>query len=181
VASWRETSPSYQRARIFDAAGDPVGGVITIAEGGDVDTGNIGGVELAAHSSGSFIAVWHVWTSEMRQVRARRFGPDGSSLGPSFRVDPGGTCEICELLARRYASDGTPLGATFQLNGAAAGSQWGSRLAFLTNGDLVATWTSSESSGSDTSGTSIQARRFRLPFFIDGFETGDTSRWSSSS
>ncbi|GMU67275.1 MAG: hypothetical protein AMXMBFR36_35490 [Acidobacteriota bacterium] len=210
VVSWREMAPEHRhRARIFDTIGTPVGEPITIAEGSEVSTGNIGGVDLAAHPSGGFIAVWSVWQNEMRQIRARRFASDGASLGPSFRVDPHfagysrfggvavrgdgsfviswthsagpvGTCESCELHARWYASDETPLGAPFYLNEITAGTQWDATLAFLPSGDLVAAWTSTVSSGNDTSGTSILARRFRLPFFMDGFESGDTSRWSSA-
>jgi len=44
----------------------------------------------------------------------------------------------------------------------------------------VMTWSSETSPGSDTSASSILARRFRVPFFMDGFETGDTSRWSAT-
>lgn len=210
VTSWRETYPEHRHlARILDAAGNPDGEAFTIAEGDDIDSGNVGGVDLAAHPSGGFIAVWPVWRNEMRQIRARRFASDGSSLGPSFRVDshiagyssfggvavrgdgsfvvswthgagPIGACESCELLARWYASDETPLGAPFYLNEVTAGTQWDARIAFLSNGNLVAAWTSTVSSGNDSTGTSILARRFRLPFFMDGFESGDTSRWSSA-
>jgi hypothetical protein len=41
-------------------------------------------------------------------------------------------------------------------------------------------WVSDGSSGTDTSGTSIQGQRFALPLFSDGFESGDTSVWSAT-
>ena len=35
------------------------------------------------------------------------------------------------------------------------------------------------SGGTDSDGLSIHGQRFREAFFYDGFESGDSSRWSS--
>jgi hypothetical protein len=53
-------------------------------------------------------------------------------------------------------------------------------MAFQPNGDLIVTWSSFTSPGSDSDSLSILARRFRVAFFMDGFETGDASRWSAT-
>lgn len=48
------------------------------------------------------------------------------------------------------------------------------------DGNFVVVWHSVGSSGTDTSGRSIQGQRFAIPLFADGFESGDSSAWSST-
>ncbi len=54
-------------------------------------------------------------------------------------------------------------------------------MAAATDGDFVVVWQSAGSSGSDSSSFSVQGQRF-VPslIFTDGFESGDTSAWSST-
>ena len=46
--------------------------------------------------------------------------------------------------------------------------------------EFLVAWTSLGSSGDDTIGWSTQARRLAIPFFADGFESGNTNVWSST-
>ena len=75
-------------------------------------------------------------------------------------------------------ADGAPLGEEFQVNSYTTGDQGLASLRAGGAGDFVVAWTSLGSGGDDTSGYSIQARRFRVPCFADGFEDGDSGRWS---
>jgi len=67
-----------------------------------------------------------------------------------------------------------------QANSYTAGYQWYSAVAFGSNGRLFVVWESNGSPGTDTNGFSVQGRLYDLGvlIFADGFETGDTSRWS---
>ncbi len=64
-------------------------------------------------------------------------------------------------------------------------------MATTVDGDFVVVWASelfiplaARSAdgwrGSDGSGSSIQGQRFSVPLFADGFESGDTSAWSTT-
>jgi hypothetical protein len=150
-----------------------------------------------------------VWTTASGTVVGRRFDADGDPLGPAFPVSnhspaevanprvvigpsggivvvwqslgsPGNDTQGLSVQARRFASDGTPLGSQFQVNSYTTGPQWDPRAEILSSGRVVVTWSSLGTFGSDDDGSSIQARIFRLPFFIDGFENGTTGRWSTT-
>ena len=60
------------------------------------------------------------------------------------------------------------------------GWQYYSEVAADSLGDFVVVWNSEGSNGTDTSGFSIQGQRFLVPYFADGFESGDFSGWSST-
>lgn len=81
---------------------------------------------------------------------------------------------------QRYAADGTALGGELQVNDQTAGAQKLPRIAKTDRGPVVVVWESETSPGSDTNGWSVQGRFLDLPIFRDGFESGDTSRWSAS-
>jgi hypothetical protein len=66
----------------------------------------------------------------------------------------------------------------FQINEYTTNQQETAAVAALPNGEFAVAWTSDGSSGDDNVYQSVQGRIFRLPFFADGFETADTSRWS---
>lgn len=52
-------------------------------------------------------------------------------------------------------------------------------MAMVADGNFVAVWASFGSGGTDTSDQSIQMRLLTVGIFADGFESGDTSAWSS--
>jgi len=116
---------------------------------------------VAVAENGDFVVVWE-------------------SLG-SFGTDSSGG----SMQGQRFAASATPLGGQFQVNTYTTGDQGyydvGSDVAIAGNGGFVVTWGSSGSFGTDSSSSSIQGQRFVIPVFADGFESGDTSAWSSSS
>ena len=143
------------------------------------------------------------------EIEVRRFSADGTPLGPAenantiqvpptfspvvrYQADGGfvvawdsaeseGTdTSYASIQARVVATDGTMLGRQLQLNDWTPRSQFWPSMAFQPNGDLIVTWSSFTSPGSDSDSLSILARRFRVAFFMDGFETGDASRWSAT-
>ncbi|MBZ0113666.1 MAG: hypothetical protein K8J08_14470 [Thermoanaerobaculia bacterium] len=82
--------------------------------------------------------------------------------------------------SRRFGSDAAALEAEYMVNAFTFGFQWRPTLAMDPFGDFFVGWDSSGSNGSDHDGASIQAQRFRLSLFHDGFESGDTLEWSST-
>ena len=141
-------------------------------------------------------------------IRARRYGADGLPIGPEFQVNsystgfqfgpsvaygageflvswtgtqsPGNDHSDTSIQARRFTGDGTPLTDDFQVNTFAPSTQRRPDCTIDGSGGFVVTWQSLGSAGTDTSAASVQARRWDDPF-VDGFESGDTSRWSSTS
>ncbi|MCP5109909.1 MAG: hypothetical protein GY953_03645 [bacterium] len=162
--------------------------------------------------AGSFVVVWH---EPCNRGCFGVDGQDGSGQG---------------LIGRRFESDGTFSGGEFQIPTYTTSDQQNVSLAMGADGNFAVVWTSSGSSGTDTSGFSIQGKRLVSCFtdvdcddglfcngtetcdsgnsgfcqagsdpcapplacheasdsclaaeiFEDGFETGDTSAWSSS-
>lgn len=146
---------------------------------------------IAVDPAGNFVVVWrsngsagsdHSYTS----IQARRFAPDATPRGSDFQVNSYTTSFQDEATVaidvdgdfvvvwrsagpgaddstqgQRFAASGAFLGGQFQVSTSPAGSA-GAGLAFDSNGDFVATWAASSSLGTDTSGDSIQAQRFRV-------------------
>jgi hypothetical protein len=73
----------------------------------------------------------------------------------------------------------SPNGGELQVNSYTTSDQRFPAVASDASGNFVVAWHSIGSSGTDTSGFSVQAQRYD-GFFRDGFETGDTDRWSSA-
>jgi hypothetical protein len=154
VAAWiaaEEWPHGDVMARRLTASGQPVGAAFAVESytGGGLPFD----VEVSPAPDGTFVVSWS----------------DSGSAGSDSSAK--------SIQARRFASEGTPLGSQFQVNSYTTSDQWFAGVAFQANGDFVVAWASYGSDGSDTSSSSVQARRFRPPFFMDGFESGDTSRW----
>jgi len=208
VIAWEDFDATLYPALVaqrFDGGGQPVGARIEVA----ARETRPWTPDLASGTSGDFVVAWiAVPAGSDGEVRARRFDASGASLGPAVAVDsydaesvwspavgraaggglvvawesygsPGTDSSSSSLQGRLVAADGTRLGLQLQLNGWTTGYQSSPAVAALANGDLVVTWGSETSPGTDTSNSSVLARRFRLAFFMDGFETGDASRWSA--
>ncbi len=111
--------------------------------------------DVAADPDGNFIVVWHSDGSN---------GSDGS---------------FSSIHARAFIAGGSPLTGDLQVNTFTTGSQEFPSVALRPDGDFVIAWSSYGSGGTDTSGTSIQKTPAAL-IFADGFESGDTSSWSST-
>jgi hypothetical protein len=207
VIAWNDwnatTQASSLLAQRYDAGGLPLGSQTQVSELTRFWTYH----DLSSGPAGDFVVAWVVVpVAHQYGIAARRFGADGSPLGPSQianslqgvnawapavrhladggfvvaweSVGSGGTdTSNTSIQARAVAADGVLLGLQLQLNAWTPTSQFWPALAMQPNGDLVVTWSSVTSPGSD-SDMAIIARRFRPAFFMDGFETGDASRWS---
>ena len=155
---WNGTEMDRYRiqAQSFDADAAPLGPRVLVDHG---TSGSHVDPRVAATSDGGFVVAW---TSVPEFALG---GGDGS--GGSIR-------------ARQLSADGTPRGGDFQVNSYTTGEQWGAEVAIEATGEIVFAWASEGSAGSDDAAASVQTRRFRPALFADGFESGDTLRWSSS-
>jgi hypothetical protein len=91
---------------------------------------------IGIDSDGDFVVVW--WSA-------------GSS---------GGDTDSFSIQGQRYAANGTPQGTEFQVNTYTTGQQTYPDVASDAAGNFVVVWPSAGSAGTDTSGSSIQARRY---------------------
>ncbi len=127
--------------------------------------------------------------SHYASVQLQRYASDGSALGGELQVNTyttanqfypsvavaadgdfvvvweslgssGSDTSSCSVQAQRYASDGSTLGGELQVNAYTTSSQGNPSVTVDSGGDFVVVWQGSGSAGSDTSGPSIQARRF---------------------
>lgn len=141
-------------------------------------------------------------------VQARVFDSTGTPFGPDFQVNQtthgyqwmssvamvpdggfviawtsarstGGDESYNSIQAREYDAQGAPRGGEFQVNTYTTDSQI-YPIVRSHGGGFVVAWTSLGSFGDDTSGWSAQARRYSTSLFSDGFESGDTSGWSTA-
>jgi len=160
---------------------------------------------VAVDSDGDFVVVWQSRGSfnlpapdgSDASIQGRRYASDGVPRGPEFQVNAytpayelspsvateadgdfhvawtsvgslgpdtsGGSIE-----SRRFGSDGTAIGTEFQINDHTTGDQSEPSLTMEPDGDFVVAWMSNGSAGTDTSLTSIQARRFASDGTADG-------------
>jgi len=110
---------------------------------------------LASDPQGYFVVAWEDFNSptdgSYSAVEAQRFDTAGNRVGNQFEVNT----------------------YTFHL-------QHEISVAVQPSGDFLVVWESRGSYGSDTSYSSIQGQLYALPILVDGFESGDTSAWSST-
>ncbi|KAB2966652.1 MAG: hypothetical protein F9K18_05285 [Thermoanaerobaculia bacterium] len=145
-----DTSGLSIQAQRFAADGTPLGAQFQV---NSYTTGDQRYPAVAADSRGGFVVAWQSFGSS---------GSDNDSLS---------------VQGRRFDSLGNPLGGQFQVNSYTTSSQKRAAVATDALGDFVVVWESNGSSGTDQDGQSIQAQRFD-GLFRDGFEAGDTARWS---
>jgi hypothetical protein len=107
---------------------------------------------LAMDDAGGFIVVWESYGSS-----------GGDTDGQSVQL-------------RRYSPAGQPLGGEFQVNRYTTSGQ---RYPIVASRGREFVALDERRFGPDTDGQSLQARRFTLPQFADGFESATTAAWSS--
>lgn len=141
-------------------------------------------------------------------IQAQRFRGDGLPLGQQFQVSnytteyqqispvamrPNGEFIVVwhhhgrppqrdssGILGREFKANGTALTGEFQVNGYTTNTQRSSAIALGPDGRFIVAWSSFRSPGTDDEPESIQARIFQSSWLLlDGFESGDTSAWSS--
>jgi hypothetical protein len=107
---------------------------------------------VASDSNGSFVVVWQ------------------SYFAPIARADV--------IVGQLFADTGAPVGGEFQVNSFTPGFQRYPQIATGGTGLFIVAWDGSN----DGSLNGAFSRLFQIePIFADGFESGDTSLWSSES
>lgn len=181
-------SYTYAHQQLPDVAVDSQGNFVVVWEssvspGTDVDSGSIQGQRF--DSSGTAVG---------DQFQVNDFTP-GGQVRPAVAVDglgrflvawesfgsPGSDASGRSIQAQLFDSTGARLGGQFQVNSYTLGNQSFPDVTFDVLGNVIVVWESNGSFGTDSSQLSVQAQRFAVPFFSDGFESDDTSAWSMSS
>ena len=127
--------------------------------------------------------------TDRRSVQGQRYNSEGSPLGAQFQVNtysnlnqdypsigtdsfgnfvvvwssegsPGDDGLSLSIQGQRYDSDGLAIGDQFQINSYTTGLQDRPDIAVNDDGSFIVAWESSEGSGSDTDGFSIEGQRF---------------------
>ncbi len=204
-----DTSQASIQGRRYSSAGSPLGDQFQVNTytttkqwGPAVAAGPDGSFVVAWNSKESD------GPDNVDSVQAQRFDSDGLPVGEQFEVNTytsglqqwprvaidgnrgflvvwdstgslGSDQEGDSVQAQFFGPDGTRMGGEFQVNTYTSGTQFFPGVAVAPTGDFVVVWQSSGSSGSDTSYSSIQGQRVTYGVFADGFESGDTSAWST--
>ena len=142
-------------------------------------------------------------------VQGQRYAPSGAVRGAQFQVNSYTTSEqwfpsvgvasdgafvvvwmgtgssgtdtsSYSVHGQRYASNGSAQGSEFQVNTYTTSFEQRPSIAVVPNGDFVVVWESAGSSGTDTSGASIQAQRYASNGSAQGTEFQINSYTSSN-
>ena len=151
-ADMSRTSIEMQR---FDSSGNPLGGQFQV---NTYTTEWQEDANIAMDSQGNIIIVWESDGS---------FGTDSAEYS---------------LQAQYFDSSGTPVGGEFQVNTYTYGDQLNPVVRMDGSGSFVVVWDSNVSP-TDSSSRSVHGRRYSAGaevVFSDGFESGDTTGWTST-
>ena len=160
VVVWRssgsngtDTSGFSVQGRWFDATGTAMGGEFQI---NTYTTGYQISPSVGVDADGNFVVVWQSY---------------GSNSSDS---------SMASIQGQRLHKTGMRVGDEFQVNTYTTSYQESASVALNGGGDFVVVWASDGSSGTDDSSYSVQSQRYRFGLvFADGFESGDTTDWSS--
>ncbi len=163
----------YQRFPEVAAVGD--GFVVAWAD--EYIDGSLGGIvaqrfDAAGTTVGDEIQV--NTTTTLAQTIPSVAGFDGGDFVVAWR-SPFQDGDSTGIFGQLFDTSGNFMGGEFQVNSYTTDAQSSPALAVGRHGEFVATWISEEQDG-DRSG--VFGRRFAVPIFADGFESGDTSAWS---
>jgi hypothetical protein len=207
VVAWKSYTDGDQsgiQARRFTSGGAPVASQFLV---NGFTTGVQGDPDVAVDPQGRFVIAWTsneaTGDADLESIQARRFAANGTPSAqfqvnqvttgaqrrPSVAADGAGNFVIAwesdsgdgdatSVRARRYLAGGTALSAEFQVNAYTTSYQEAVAVTADAAGDFTVVWNSFGSTGTDAEGWGIHARRYD-GLFRDGFETGDTARWSS--
>jgi len=191
-------------AQRFGANGSPIGSEFQV---NTYTTGDQKSPAATFAPTGEFVIVWNSRLSfpTSYEVRGRLFDANGQALGDEFQVNTytdgfqrvgsiaqGSFVVVYEsygpdgdsggILGQRFSDSGDRLGSEFQINTYTTLTQRDPVIATAPNGEMIVVWEdgSSSSDGQDGSSWGVFAQRFVIPTFADGFESGDTSAWSST-
>jgi len=204
-----DTSGFSVQGQRYDASGNPSGAQFqintytTLAQiGGRVAMDVDGSFVVAWSSYGSAEG------DDFFSIQAKRFDATGSPIGDQFQVnsyttnsqaspdiaiEPGGAFIVAwnsygsagsdddrsSIQGQRFDPAGAPAGGEFQINTTTTFGQYVPRVASSQEGEFVVTWFSFYSNF--LFGSQGQQFEVPMPIFTDGFESGDTSAWSTVS
>ena len=162
--------------------------------------------DIAAADNGNFVVVWQSQYQDGSEygIHAQLYDSDGLLVGSEFQVNSYSTSSQVQpavaaaadgafmvtwagkgpdsssagIQARWYDSLGAPVGVEFQVNTFFSGIHNSPAVASADTRHLVILWDNNGQDGSPSD--SIYAQRFLIALFADGFESGDTSAWSST-
>ena len=177
----------------------------------EFSTGDQAYATVSTGPEGEFVVTWEDYSGydgSSSAAMGQRFASDGSVLGSNFVVNTYTTDRQSKpivshasngdflvtftsedqdgdtwgIFGQRFASDGNPSGEEFQVNTYTTNQQIHSVVAMQSNDDFVVVWYSGSNTVSqDGSRQSVHGQLFTTPIFADGFESGDTTAWSSTS
>lgn len=140
------------QGRRFASNGDPLGSQFLV---NSYTTRHQSTPDIGIDAKGDFLVVWR-----------------------SYWANNGDPLE--SIQGQLYSSDGNAVDSQFLVNTYTTHFQFVPKVAARA-GDFVVVWASYGSDGGDTWYYSVQAQRFRKSrIFADGFESGQTSSWSTS-
>ena len=180
------------RARHFGASGAPSGPDFALnSETTDQQTR-----AAVAPAGDGFVAVWLSVDCGSNCVRGRRVDATGTPLGDDFRIDEAGSggagpgvggrdsgsfVVAWQRVAggdfltygRAFNASGAPLTGEFQVNTSTSSFALDPDVAMNAAGEFIVVWSNDYE---------LWSRRFELhdQLFEDGFESGDTSAWSTT-
>jgi len=207
VVAWKSYTDGDQsgiQARRFTSGGAPVASQFLV---NSYTTGVQGDPDVAVDPQGRFVIAWTsneaTGDADLESIQARRFAANGTPAAqfqvnqvttdaqrrPSVATDGAGNFVVAwesysgdgdatSARARRYLANGTALSAEFQVNTYTTSYQETTAVTADAAGNFTVVWNSFGSTGTDNEGWGIHARRYD-EMFRDGFEAGNTSRWSA--
>lgn len=195
-------------AQRFSAVGTPLGGEFQV---NTYTTNNQYHPSVSSDAQGDFVVVWESYGSSGTDtsgfsVQAQRFDATGAPVGAQFQVNTftGYSQRIPKVASasragfvvawqsfwvpnddsgsiqgQQFSTAGSRLGGEFMVNTYTWTAQVSPGVASDSLGNFVVVWQGLGSSGTDTDSGSIHGQRFD-GLFRDGFESGDTARWSAT-
>lgn len=188
--------------RLYSTDGSPLGDGFQI---NPYTTGIQFGPRVVGLPDGEFVVAWSGYSDASgTSIQAQLLAFDGSPVGDELLVNTYTTGNQLEpavaaatdgrfviawrssgygIRAQRFAADGSPQDVEFQVDSHTTFNALDPVVASAAGGDFVVAWTSDGSTGSDTSSTSIQARRFSASgvpvgeqFQVNTYTTGEQVR-----
>ncbi len=176
------TGGQYRSSVALDADGD----FLIVWDGfgsGGTDTSSLSVHGQRYASDGSMVGEEfqvNSYTTSLQTLPTVGVDADGDFIVAWYSYGSGGTDSSSNSIqARRYTSDGSNLSVEHQVNTYTTASQIFASVGMGADGAFVVVWESDGSGGTDVSDESIQRSPVVL-IFADGFESGDTASWSST-
>ncbi len=148
---------------------------------GDADLESIQAQRFAANGSpaGGQFQINQLTTNSQRRSSVSAGATGGFVVAWGSYVESNGDTSASSVRARRFSAGGTALTSEFLVNTYTTSYQDYPVVTADLEGNFFVVWNSFGSNGTDNEGWGIHARRYDS-LYRDGFEGGNTSRWSST-